>query len=477
MVREYPGLYTQRYRCVVSNDAHLYDWSIVNSADYRDYITMNQFLTASLEAIDFQRDSTLLQEMSYQFDACIKDPSKDTLNKASAALNVIAKKATGINFRFNFAKFGYVNAFVIPPQADIANPMAPDQIATKVKRFGRPVSEQELFNGTVDLKTGKVSGIYSEIPIDIFIATEFFTDPSLVGIQGIHIAAIGCHEMGHGFTYLSYLGRMVLSNVVVSEITRRQHEGAPDKTIQEVVKVAAQKTGWRLGDLGEINRSTDPLLVQQVVMAGMVESIRSELNTKFYDLRAFEFSSDQFVARHGGARYIVESLDIMYKAHAKYVKEYRGRGANIMASLFGYGSLLLGVLGIAASVVTGIPVLMFFGLLAVIMPLFGDADDGIYDPIPKRFEAMRRELIASSKEAFLNVTQRKEIIDQIQAIDRILLDISSNSKGYFAPGVFVQYIAGIFNGRPNEQKFQRTLENMVNNRLFELSNTLQTKTV
>lgn len=438
---------------------------------------MNPALIASMEAIDFQRDSTLLKEMGMQMDACLRDPSKDTFNKASAALHEIAKKATGMHFRFNFARLGGPNAFVLPPQADIANPMRPDEISTKVKRFGRPVSEQELFKGTVDIKTGKVSGIYSEIPIDIFIATEFFTDRNMVGIDGIHIAAIGCHEMGHGFTYLRYLGRMVLSNVVISEITRRQHEGADDKIIQEVVRVSEQKTGWRLRDLGEINGSTDPLLIQQVVMAGMIESIRSELGTKFYDLRAFEFSSDQFVARHGGAQYIVEALDYMYKSFPGYFKEYRGRRANIMASLTGYGITLLGALALGAGVVLNFPLAIFAGLFMVIMPLFSSADDGVYDPIPKRYEAMRRELISSSKDAYLSTKQRQEIINQLQAIDKILDEIKTNSKGYFGPDVIFEYIAGIFSGRPAEQKFQRMLENVANNRLFELANQLQAKTV
>lgn len=438
---------------------------------------MNPALIASMEAIDFQRDSTLLKEMAFQMDACLTDPYRDTFNKASAALHEIAKKVTGMNFRFNFARLGGPNAFVIPPQADIASPMRPDEIATKVQRFGRPVSEQELFKGTVDIKTGKVSGIYCDIPIDIFIATEFFTDRNMAAIQGIHIAAIACHEMGHGFTYLRYLGRMVLSNVVISEITRRQHEGADDKVIQEVVRVAEQRTGWKLRDLGEINGSTDPLLVQQVVMAGMVESIRSELNTKFYDLRAFEFSSDQFVARHGGAQYIVEALDFMYKSFAPYIKEYRGRKANIMASLTGYGVLLGGILAAGAGVVFAVPLVGVIGIFMVFMTLFSGGDDGVYDPIPKRYEAMRRELIASSKEAYLTLKQRQDIINQIQAIDKILSEVQRNSKGYFAPDVVVEFIAGIFNGRPNEQKFQRMLENLANNRLFELSNQLQTKQV
>ena len=240
---------------------------------------MNTALTASMEAIDFQRDSTFLNEMAAQYDACLKDPSKDTFNKVSAALHKIAKLHTGMHFNFHFVRCGGPNAFVIPPQADIASPMRPEELATKVQKFGRPVSEQELFKGVVNIKTGKVSGIYSEIPIDVFVATEFFTDREMTNITGHHIGAVALHEIGHGFTYLRYLGNFVLSNVVISEITRRQHEGADDKMIQEIVKVAEQKTGWRLRDLGEINRSTDPLVVQQVVMAGMVESIRSELNT------------------------------------------------------------------------------------------------------------------------------------------------------------------------------------------------------
>ena len=412
-----------------------------------------------------------------QFDTCLRDPSKDTFNKCSEALSAIAFKHTKMKFRFHFVRLGGPNAFVIPPQADIANPMRPDEIATKVQRLGRMPSEQELFKGTVDLKTGQVGGIYSEIPIDIFTAVEFFTDRNMGSITGDHIAAISAHEMGHGFTYLRYLGQMVLSNCAVAEIIKKQHEGADDKVVQEVVKVVEQRTGWRLRDLGEINRSTDPLVIQQVVMAGMVDSIRSELGTKFYDRRAFEFSADQFVARHGGAQLIVEALDFMYKSYPAYFKEYRGRMANIMASLVGYGRLVFGALLLVGGVMMVQPAFFLFGLFMVFISLFTGGDDGIYDPIPKRYEAMRRELIASSKDQNLSIAQRKEIIDQITAIDSILDEVSKNSKGYFAPEVAIEFLKGIFNGRPAEQKFQRMLENLVNNRLFELSNQLQAKSV
>ncbi len=438
---------------------------------------MTNALVASMESIDFQRNSTLIKEMGMQYEACIRDPSKNTFNAASEALHKIAKKVTGMNFRFNFARMGGPNAFVIPPQADVASPMRPDELATKVKRFGRPVSEQELFKGTIDTKTGRVSGIYSEIPIDIFVATEFFTMPAMRDITGDHIAAIACHEMGHGFTYLRYLGRFVLSNIVIAEITRQQHEGASDTIVQDVVRVAEQKTGWRLRDLGEINGSTDPLVVQQIVMAGMIESVRSEMGTKFYDLRAFEFASDQFVARHGGALLIVEALDFMYRSYPSYIREYRGRLGNVMSSLTGYLTMFVAALGVVGSIVIGFIPGAMVALLFVIMPLFGAVDDGVYDPIPQRFEAMRRELIASSKADYLSTKQRQEIINQIQTIDGILSGIKDKSRGAFGPEVLFEFVKGVFSGRPAEQKFQRMMENLVNNRLYELSNQLQTRVV
>lgn len=432
--------------------------------------TMNSVLNASMEAIDFQRNSMLLKEMSLQIESGLKDPSKATFNAISASLQKIAKKHTGMTFNIHFSKMGGPNAFVFPPQANSANPMASNEIAASVRRVGMG-SEKEIFKGEVDLKTGKVSGLYANIPIDIFCAVEFFTARG-AHFRGEHIAAVICHEMGHAFTYLRYLGKLVISNCVVAEIVKKQHEGESDKVIQELVKVAEQKTGWRMKDTGEINGSTDPILIQQIVMSAAIGSIRSELNTRFYDRRAFEFSSDQFVARHGGAQYIVEALDIMYRQYPMYLREYRGRVGNYVTSLLGYGKLALGAIALIAGGGVTSPVLAIFaGTFCVLMSLFAGGDDGVYDPIPKRYEAMRRELIASSKDQNLTVKQRQGLIEQIQAIDDILESLTD--KHYFGPELIGEWLAGIFTGRPAEQKFQRQLENLVNNRLFELSNKLQ----
>ncbi|MNP89083.1 hypothetical protein D3C85_14830 [compost metagenome] len=442
---------------------------------------MNKTLVASMEAIDFQRNSTLIKELAMQFDTAFKTPTAEVIKSIVGPLEKIAFKHTGMKFRFNFIRGQGVTAFVIPPQADSANPMRADEVVQRVRKLGRPASEQEIFKGVVDVKNGKVSGIYSEIPVDVFLATEFFDGSMGSGFTGAHLAAITVHEIGHGFGYLRYLGKLTISNIVVSEITRRQHEGADDKVVQEVIKVAEQKTGYRLRDLGTINRDTDPLVIQQIVMTGMVDSIRSELGTKFYDRRAFEFVADQFVARHGGAHLIVEGLDYLYRAHPEYTREYRGRVGNIMASLTGYGILLCSALALAGGVVVmavGAPVgaiMALWGIFGTVLTMFGEVDHGVYDPIIHRYAAMRRELISSSKDQFLSVNQRKEIINQIESIDVIISSISD--KGFFGPQLIGEFLVGIFTGRPAEQKFQRMLEELVNNRLYEMSNKLQAKTV
>ena len=169
----------------------------------------------------------------------------------------------------------------------------------------------------------------------------------------------------------------------------------------------------------------------------------------------------------------------MYRSYPMYFKEYRGRFANTMASLYGYlkvfagaGAMYAGVVSIGLAAAGGGIPLILVGSFVVLTTLLADYDEGVYDPIPKRYEAMRRELISSSKDQNLSIKQRSEIIGQIEAIDVILRSLTTNS--FFGPTLIGDFLLGIFTGHPAEQKFQRQLESLVNNRLFEISNKLQT---
>ncbi len=446
---------------------------------------MNSVLVASMEAIDFQRGSTFLKDLALQFASARQNPSTENLLAVEKAINGIAKRHTGMTFRFHFAKMRSINAYVIISASDSANPMRPAQTISRFKAFNEMPTEQQLFKGSVDLKTAKVSGIYSEIPVDVFFATEFLTDASARETTPEQHAAIAMHEFGHAFYYLRFLGKMTISNLVVAEVVKKQHEGESPKVIQEILRVTEKKYGYRFKDVGSIDGSTDPIIIQQIVMAQVVDSIRSELGTRFYDRRAFEFAADQFVARHGGASEIVKGLDAISKHYPKYHTEYRRSMENLTASLISYikplligmGYTLISTMASAAAAfgTGGIALILLAGTYMVGRQFVTNLDEGIYDPLEHRFLAMRRELVASSKAESLNATQRKEIQRQIDEIDEITSGFSK--LPYFGRDIVYPWLNVILTGKAGEQKFQRQLENLVNNRLFELSNKLQTSTV
>ena len=437
----------------------------------------NLHYKVAMEAIDFQRDAALLKELSLHIAAMQGTQDVNERLEILKRLDATAFHHTKIKFRFHLQADKIPNACIIVAESNTAAPMRPEVVKEQLRRSGGVCSEKEFFKGSVNLKTGQVSGIYSEIPLDIFFATGFLI-PTRKNTMFTpeEVAAVLIHEMGHGLMYLRYLGGLVISNIVIAEVVRNLNNDADNETIRNILKVAEQKTGYKIKDMGTVDKNLDPLLVQQVIMAEMVNSIRSDLGTRYYDARAFEFVADQFAARHGGAAHIVSALDRMYRDCGYTPMEYNGRFAHMTAALAGSMKLVLAsalgwqAAGAIAAVVAGIA----FTALAVgavtILTIIGGGE--IYDDIPNRFNAMRRELIASGKDQTLPASTRKSIIEEIEMIDAILARITPVT---FGPGFFTNYLAGVFSGKTAQMKFMRHLEELANNRLFELANQLQAK--
>lgn len=437
----------------------------------------NLHYNVALEAIDFQRDAMLLKELALHIAAM--QGTQDTSERLEILkrLDATAFHHTKMKFRFHLQAEKTPNACIIVAESNSAAPMRPNVIRDQVRKSGGICSEKEFFKGSVNLKTGQVSGIYSEIPLDIFFATGFLI-PTRKNTMFTpeEVAAVLIHEMGHGLMYLRYLGGMVISNIVVAEIVRNINSDADVETVRKVIKVDEQKTGWKISDMGTVDKNPDPLLVQQVVMAEMISSIRSDLGTRYYDARAFEFVADQFAARHGGAAHIVSALDRMYRDCGWTPLEYSGRISHMVAALANNSHAVVGaaitwmtagagfaIVGLVVGVIVGVA---FATALTALVG--GD----IYDDIPNRFNAMRRELIASSKDQTLTKETRIAIIEEINVIDKVMENITPTT---FGPGFFSGFFAGVFTGKTAQMKFMRQLEELANNRLFELSNQLQAK--
>lgn len=441
---------------------------------------MNHVLKASLEAIDFQREGLLLKELSMHISALMG--TKDMTERLAILkrMSATCKHHTGADFRMHLQASKEPNACIVVADSNIAAPMRPEAIKERLRKAGGIASEREMFQGSVDLRTGKVSGIYCEIPLDVFFSVGFLEKTRMnTYFTPEEIAAVIIHELGHGVMYLYYLGGIVISNIVVQEIVRKIQEGASPVVVRDVLKIAEQKTGYKIKDMGTIDKNPDPLVVQQVIMAEFVEKIRSDLGTRFYDARAFEFVADQFAARHGAGAHIVSALDRMYREGGWKPLEYSSNFGQFMAALAGQvqtifavgGTWAIGGSAAGVAALAGAGIWIALGVaISCLVTFIGGGD--IYDDVPNRFKAMRREMIASSKEPHLTREQRLGLIQDIEIIDKALEGVQVNK---FGPGFIGNFIAGVVTGKTAQMKFMRQLEELANNRLFELSNQLQAK--
>lgn len=447
---------------------------------------MTPQLLAALEGIHFQRDSTLLPQLSLKTAALTS--TRDIKERVSilAEMDKIAFKETGMLIKFHMTNERIPNACVLVPSSNSASPMAPEAISRKLSRSAVQ-SEKEFFNGQVDLTTGRVSGVYSQIPIDVFISSRFF-EPTPKGdyFAPEEIASILMHEMGHVLFYFRYLGGMVISNLVIAEISRKVLGNEDPVVVRKAIIAAEIKTGYRLKDLKVIDGKLDPIVIQQIVMAEAVEQIRSDLGSQFYDARAFEFSADQFVSRHGGGIWMARALDRMHRGYGRSVEFYspRVQFAGFMLSLLEHTGVILqvamtgiiagftwgGVVGAGISVI-GLSAYSMYNLVVNVFTVLM-TEETSYDDVKGRFDAIRRELISFTKETDLTTAQRKALSEQLDEIAEI---VGTTYKDTLGPGFISRFFAGIINGRTAQIKFQQQLEEMGNNRLFELTNKLQSK--
>lgn len=243
----------------------------------------------------------------------IKEKGKfDTASIKEGNLNAIASKFTGMNVTIQIQP-GY-NAYMYMPPMDNSHPFQNNYLVEVplfgsggeiiLKGKGDPIAE-------INYNTATVGGVYSQIPVNIFLGKSFFNSK----FTSEEIAAIILHEIGHAYTYFYYLGRMYFANFLISSYAQ-EIMGTRDVSRRKIlIKAAERRLGLELHNPNAL--AEQPTLDKNKMETLFINAHRYTLanttGTDIYDFRSCEQLADYFATMHGAGPHLISGLNKFYE--------------------------------------------------------------------------------------------------------------------------------------------------------------------
>jgi hypothetical protein len=424
--------------------------------------------TISMEAINYQGRSLLLFDLVSAVEILRSSSiiNQDALD--SSGLSAVIFKRTGIRVQLllNKGEHDYDN-FVEPPVVDAANPYfillnsyglakAGISILERHQRALRLASETM---GLVDLKHGRVGGVFSTLTNRMFLSQAMLRDQHFTSEE---VAAIILHEIGHLFSYFETVAHSSASNSVISTAIDALR-GLDDRSIKiKLVSNSLNVFGHEDDDTVEVIADVDDDVTLRIVLLKTIEEaaqtrmrVLSQERSVSVNTRSIEHMADQYAIRNGASLQLAVAQHKLGKHYA--INDYDRRQAVFLAfQATRYTSLIALTLLIPP---VGATITVMLALL-----LCTDAYSADYRTDPStRIARIKVDLVQLLKNTKLDSKLRKQILDDIEAIDALREDAKEHE------GV-VRYLwrTIIPTGRHQAKirEFQKGLEDLVNNDLF-----------
>lgn len=422
---------------------------------------MNHLSKITLENIRYQVDYSYFNAVCDAFKIMRelylikgKGPSLKTLVNESGIEDVV-QKHTNINIRFTTSTvYGY-NAYVIPPDLDRNHPLLagrnPEYFArsTDAKRHLKK-SKNDIISGTVDIKEGKVYGVFTEVESEVFVATQLITDDKFTIEE---VASIFLHEIGHVMTYMLYLGRSVIANHVMGELALAINDAETERERVEIIELASKKLGVEVMEPDAVAKAKGPEISQTVILSQYQSQICSATNTIYHDERTWEALADQYVSRVGGAVSLATGLDKIMRMYGD--PSYRSTFKHIIIETASFMLSVVGTFGV-------LPL-----LLVMIAPFTRSTE--LYDNVPKRLERIRADIVNQLKKEKIPDELRKRLLEEADTIKKMMSEVSDRSD--WIEGLFSIFSPQTRLGKRRAQVIQE-LEQLTNNDLYVMAQKL-----
>lgn len=363
----------------------------------------------SNELVAYQEGSVLFNSIVEIFKASKGQPKFKTKELNKTPLPEIIKKHTGISVNFNTDYSNDYNAYVIVPDLSLNNVLYDDFLREFLDNndYEELKRANKKLEGTVNPKTSKVSGIFSEIVSDITLGDRFWNKEGIITPE--ETAAILLHEIGHVFSYYFFLLKTVKTNIVLNALNRPEYfNSSKDKKIIFLEEIE-KDMDFKITDKEQLtacNQETTNI----VIISESIRAERSELKTDLYDQRTYEFLSDQFSMAHGAGIHLATGL-------AKIMKLY---GATTDSKFIYVTKSLIGLIRFILFHLLGyktgkISTIILFWIALIFSNTVPQRE--LYDSPLVRLRKIKEQLMGILKDRNLDRDFKMQTISDIETID------------------------------------------------------------
>lgn len=370
-----------------------------------------------------------------------------------SGINELINSRFKTNITFRILRNDRFDAFMTTPSISSNHPLEQlfQRSSNTVGRLIADFGEKGKAFGSVNLENATVSGIFSKIPVGIYITDTMF---GAVGLTPREIAGAIAHEIGHYVTYCWYLLNTAMGSFITTKVAAMAAGAPSDKERKFIIANGAKI-------LGIDNLAIEPLLhqtaeqnaatLQTLYIRDTANLLRSETGASVYEAKSSEQLADGFAVRFGFAK----DLALIHS------KLGGGRQYNVSGSR-------LAVLKAMADVGVAVANVATFG---TIMPriqekLLKYPSDLLspYDRDDQRVRLLKQGLVQLLKEAdpkkkdFVN-----QLIKDIDATEKVEKSLTYQES---VTAYLQQKLIPFYGKTKRDQELQKTVEDLIFNDMF-----------
>lgn len=330
-------------------------------------------------------------------------------------------------------------------------------------------------SGWVDENKIKLGGIFSEYINTVFMNFNMLYEMLKRNVR--KTVAVFLHEIGHGFYACAYTNRMDETNQIISAAMRKVVEAKENKV--EVLYKEFKDKGMEIRkETLQGLTSKDPITLGKTAFDLTNEVVYSQMTSSKYNETSFEQLADNFAARLGYGKELVEALENLTPFGVRfnylfmmYVSAMNSWNIvnNILSCVFYFLNLtnkdrMFNIMEFF-QVFKVIRVLLYsVVMLAYMVYTSGEAGkDYTYDDLVKRYNRVRNQMIEMIKKKQLSKAQAHNVIRSIEQIGELIKGCSA----YRGP---LDFLFNTFNPKDRRAKSsierQQAIEDLMSNPLF-----------